>query len=83
MTKQQLALQYFPDAASETAVRHLMRWITGCLPLTEALAKTGYQSRNRSLTWKQVLLIRDFLGEPAESEERFRPSLPPNGRERT
>lgn len=83
MTKQQLALQYFPDTVSETAVRHLMRWINGCRPLTEALAGTGYQSRNRSLTWRQVLLIRDFLGEPAEPEERFRPSLPSDGHKRT
>ena len=64
MTKQELALQYFPDAASETAVRHLMRWIARCRPLTEALAGTGYQCRNRSFTRRQVMLIRDFLGEP-------------------
>ena len=65
MTKQELALQYFPDATSETAVRHLMRWIARCHPLAQALAGTGYQSRNRTFTWKQVILIRQYLGEPA------------------
>ena len=65
MTKQELALQYFPDATSETAVRHLTRWIARCYPLAQALARTGYQSRNRTFTWKQVTLIRQYLGEPA------------------
>ena len=65
MTKQELALQYFPDATSETAVRHLTRWIARCHPLAQALAGSGYQSRNRTFTWKQVILIRQYLGEPA------------------
>lgn len=65
MTKQELALQYFPDATSETAVRHLTRWIARCHPLAQALAGTGYQSRNRTFTWKQVILIRQYLDEPA------------------
>ena len=67
MTKQELALQYFPDSISETAVRHLMRWIAGCHPLVEALGKTGYQSRNRTFTWRQVTLIRQYLGEPSDA----------------
>ena len=54
MNKQELALQYFPDATSATAVRHLTRWIARCHPLVEALTGTGYQSRNRTFTWKQV-----------------------------
>lgn len=83
MTKQELALQYFPDSISETAVRHLMRWITGCHPLVEALDKTGYQSRNRSLTWRQVLLIREFLGEPTEPEDRTITPLTPDGHKQT
>jgi len=33
MNKQELALQYFPDATSATAVRHLTRWIARCPPL--------------------------------------------------
>ena len=65
MTKQELALQYFPYATSETAVRHLTRWIARCHPLAQALAGTGYQSRNRTFTWKQVILIRQYLGKPA------------------
>lgn len=65
MNKQELALQYFPDATSATAVRHLTRWIARCHPLVEALTGTGYQSRNRTFTWKQVILIRQYLGEPS------------------
>lgn len=42
MNKQELALQYFPDATSATAVRHLTRWIARCHPLVEALTGTGY-----------------------------------------
>lgn len=83
MNKQELALQYFPEATSETAVRHLMRWIARCLPLGEALAKTGYQNRNRSFTWRQVMLIREYLGEPAEPEDPFRPFFPVDGHKRT
>ena len=52
MNKQELALQYFPDATSATAVRHLTRWIARCHPLVEALTGTGYQSRNRTFTWE-------------------------------
>lgn len=70
MNKQELALQYFPDATAATAVRHLTRWIARCLPLAEALAQSGYQSRNRTFTWRQVLLIRHFLGEPAADGHR-------------
>ena len=62
MNKQELALQYFPDATSATAVRHLTRWIARCHPLVEALTGTGYQSRNRTFTWKQVTLIRPVPG---------------------
>ena len=36
MNKQELALQYFPDATSATAVRHLTRWIARCHPLGSA-----------------------------------------------
>ena len=39
MNKQELALQYFPDATSATAVRHLTRWIARCHPLVEALTE--------------------------------------------
>lgn len=67
MTKKELALQYFPHASSDTAVRHLVRWIARCHPLAEALAHSGYRHRNRSFTWRQVLLIRNFLGDPSAS----------------
>lgn len=64
MNKQELALQYFPEATAATAVRHLTRWMARCRPLAEALEQSGYQSRNRTFTRKQVLLIQGYLGEP-------------------
>lgn len=64
MNKQELALQYFPCATPATAVRHLARWIARCGPLACALADSGYRSRNRSFTCKQVSLIRHYLGDP-------------------
>ena len=44
MTKQELALQYFPDATSETAVRHLTRWIARCHPLAQYLGEPATAS---------------------------------------
>lgn len=75
MNKQELALQYFPCANPATAVRHLARWIDRCRPLAGALADSGYRSRNRSFTCKQVSLIRHYLGEP--SPQRPPRTLPP------
>ena len=65
MNKQELALKYLRVATSATAVRHLTRWMAGCVPWVEALTGTGYQSRNRTYTWKQVTLLRQYLGEPS------------------
>lgn len=66
-TKRELAKLYFPEAAPHTAVNHLMRWISRCEPLRQALNETGYQDRNRLFTPKQTGLICRFLGEPEDS----------------
>ncbi|MDE5678602.1 DUF4248 domain-containing protein [Phocaeicola sp.] len=75
MTKQQLAMQYFPQSATKTAVRHLMRWITSCPQLADELRAAGYRPRNRSFTWRQVELIHRHLGIPTRPEKVQSPFL--------
>ena len=64
MNKQELALQYFPEASPKVAVRHLMRWIIRCAPLLHDLEATGYHATQKSFTWRQVQLVYRHLGEP-------------------
>lgn len=63
--KSELALQYFPEAASaHTAVNHLMSWIR-CNPvLTEELTRLGYRKSAKYFTPKEVGKIVEYLGEP-------------------
>lgn len=66
-TKRSLALEYFPDSACRprTAVQHLMRWINMNAELCTRLhaLDPGFRCR-RTLTFRQVLLIKEYLGEP-------------------
>lgn len=65
MNKCELALQFFPEQRNaKQAVRHLMRWIQRNPSLLCALQATGYQSTQKVFTWKQVLLIKEHLGDP-------------------
>lgn len=63
-SKQELALMYFPEAKSHTAVNHLMRWINRCGQLRSALEAAHYYTYSRHFTARQVQLIVDFLGFP-------------------
>ena len=63
MNKQELALQYFPDATSATAVRHLTRWIARCHPLVKAL--TGNRLPKPEPHLHLGYLICQYLGEPS------------------
>ena len=63
-SKQELALMYFPEAKSHTAVNHLMRWINRCGQLRSALEAAHYRPSNRHFTARQVQLIVDYLGFP-------------------
>lgn len=63
-SKQELALMYFPEAKSHTAVNHLMRWIDRCGQLRSELEAAHYRPSNRHFTARQVQLIVDFLGFP-------------------
>lgn len=63
--KSDLALQYFPDAASaHTAVNHLMSWIRRNPELTEGLVKLRYCKSAKYFTPKEVAMIVEYLGEP-------------------
>lgn len=63
--KSELALQYFPDAASaHTAVNHLMSWIHRHPVLSEGLARMGYRKSAKFFTPKEVAMIVEYLGEP-------------------
>ena len=63
--KSELALQYFPEAASaHTAVNHLMSWIRRSPQLKEQLVKRGYRKSAKFFTPKEVGLIVEYLGEP-------------------
>lgn len=66
-TKRRLALEYFPEYAHRprTAVQHLIRWINMNLELSTRLyaLDPGFRCR-RTLTFRQVILIKEYLGEP-------------------
>lgn len=63
--KSELALLYFPDAASaHTAVNHLMSWIRRNPSLTQVMQTMGYQKSAKFFTPKEVGLIIEYLGEP-------------------
>ena len=49
-SKQELALEYFPDASPEVASAHLRRWINRCKPLHDVLVKSGYTK------WSKVMI---------------------------
>lgn len=64
MGKSELALLYFPGSNTDSALKHLMRWVCRCPPLVAALADTGYRPRQKEFTSRQVELIYLHLGEP-------------------
>lgn len=65
ITKQELALRYFPNASSgKVANDKLRRWINRCTPLLMAMAKAGYRTTEKNFTPRQVELITEYLGEP-------------------
>ena len=63
-TKKELALNYFPNSLPRTAVNHLMSWINRCPELLDELARTGYTTKAKSFTPRQVHLIVKHIGEP-------------------
>ena len=63
-SKKELALLFFPDSTPETAVKHLMAIIRRNDMLWDELQTTGYFSRSRTFTPRQVQAIIDWLGAP-------------------
>lgn len=65
LRKWELALRYFPDAASKkSATSSLWRMVRRCTPLTEALREAGHHPTDKFFTPLQVRLVYRFLGEP-------------------
>ena len=63
-SKKELALSYAPNLSMSGALNRLASWIKQNPPLMAALSDTGYTTRQRVLTCKQVELIFEYLGEP-------------------
>ena len=60
----QLAELYNPHLSPSAARKQLAAWMARHPTLLADLAKTGYDSKQRSFTPKQVELIFEALGEP-------------------
>ena len=61
-SKSELAQAYAPEITSQA--NRLAAWIRLNRPLTEALRQTGYYTKQRLFTSRQVALIFEYLGEP-------------------
>lgn len=62
--KSELAQAYAPDISPGAALNRLALWIKVNPSLSEALVQTGYQSKQRVFTSRQVALIFEYLGAP-------------------
>ena len=62
--KGELAEAYAPNLAPGSALNRLAHWIDLNASLSEALARTGYNPKQRLFTSRQVALIFEHLGEP-------------------
>lgn len=62
--KGELAQAYAPYLAPGSALNRLALWIKLNEPLSAALKQTGYRTKQRLFTSKQVALIFEYLGEP-------------------
>ena len=64
ISKQTLAMAYFPDRSKESAGKLLAREIHSNKPLMAELSKTAYSPQRKLLSPKQLQVIYAFLGEP-------------------
>lgn len=62
----ELALAYCPDIAPESAWKKFKRWLNLYPGLMDGLRAIGYSSHTRSFTHRQVRLIVECLGSPAD-----------------
>ncbi len=62
----ELALAYCPDIAPESAWKKFKRWMELYPGLMDGLRAIGYSPRTRSFTPRQVRLIVECLGSPAD-----------------
>lgn len=62
--KGELAMQYLPGIAQQTAVNRLNEWIHNAPGLEERLLATGMNRHCRRYTPAQVQLLIEVFGEP-------------------
>lgn len=66
-TRRTLAKMYFPECDAQNAVRRLTSEIKRCKDLYEELTKHGRTfDRRQILTIREVMLIKEYLGDPEE-----------------
>lgn len=65
--KKELAILYFPNNDPHTAVKNFMRLIRRCDMLWDALLASGYQPYNKTFTPRQVALVVEWIGAPADA----------------
>lgn len=66
MSMKELAGKYFPYVCSNSATRSLSRWIHIDGSLLIQLTRIGYKSYSKTLTPRQVQIIVEHFGMPAE-----------------
>lgn len=64
MSKQDLAMLYFPGISPHAATNQLRVWINQCPGLVKALDEAGYRKNMRLLRGRLVEIIFAYLGEP-------------------
>ena len=62
--RMELAQAYFPTIGGPSAWRKLCGWIELCKPLSDELARLGYNHRRRTFTPREVEAIFHYIGEP-------------------
>ena len=63
-SKRELAMAYAPDISPSSALNRLAGWVRHHQKLSDELAETGYQNRQRIFSSPQVDLIFRYLGRP-------------------
>ena len=63
-TKSELAQMYMPNYIKKVALRNFNHWLRQSPILWESLITNGFNITSRDLTYQQVVIIVNYLGEP-------------------
>ena len=67
LTFKEIAILYFKNSSTRSAVVQLGRWIRRNMELKQALDKAGFVEGQRIYSPRQVKLIFNYLGDPSGS----------------